>query len=65
MRVGAIGWAQFGYALDGYPMFGSAEVDGAVPTDLDACNGHTGPTAAQPEGEYHYHSSAQFANLPP
>lgn len=56
--------AQFGYGFDGYPMFGSAEIDGSVPTGLDTCNGHVGPTAAHPEGEYHYHSTAAFPNLP-
>jgi hypothetical protein len=56
--------AQFGYAFDGYAMFGSTEADGTVPTDLDACGGHTGPTAAHPEGEYHYHATAAFPNLP-
>jgi YHYH protein len=56
--------AQFGYAFDGYPMFGSGEIDGSAPSRLDSCNGHVGPTAAHPEGEYHYHSTADFPNLP-
>jgi YHYH protein len=56
--------AQFGYAFDGYPMFGSAETDGSAPIGLDDCGGHTGPTAARPEGEYHYHSTTKFPNLP-
>ncbi|RJE79630.1 YHYH protein [Paracoccus sp. JM45] len=55
--------AQFGYAFDGFPMFGSTEADGTAVTGLDECNGHTGPTAI---GEtYHYHSSEDFPNLPP
>ncbi|WP_378943061.1 YHYH protein [Paracoccus sp. R86501] len=55
--------AQFGYAFDGFPMFGSTETDGSPVSELDACNGHTGPTAI---GEtYHYHSSEDFPNLPP
>jgi hypothetical protein len=55
--------AQFGYAFDGFPMFGSTEFDGSPVSELDACNGHTGPTAI---GEtYHYHSSEDFPNLPP
>lgn len=52
--------AQFGYAFDGYAMFGTTEIDGTVPTDLDACNGHIGL-----DGTYHYHATAEFPNLPP
>jgi hypothetical protein len=55
--------AMFGYAFDGFAMFGSTEADGATPTGLDACNGHVGATAL---GEtYHYHASEDFPNLPP
>ncbi|WP_370399249.1 YHYH protein [Sulfitobacter sp. JB4-11] len=54
--------AQFGYALDGFPMFGSLEADGSVPVGLDACGGHIAVTAL---GEtYHYHTSDDFPNLP-
>ncbi|MHA6323685.1 YHYH protein [Roseivivax sp. CAU 1753] len=54
--------AQFGYAFDGFAMFGSLETDGSVPSELDACGGHVGKTAA---GEiYHYHASDDFPNLP-
>ena len=56
--------ALFGYAFDGYAMYGSTELDGSVPDDLDACNGHVGVTARSPEGEYHYHSTDSFPNLP-
>jgi hypothetical protein len=56
--------AQFGYAFDGSAMFVSADADGAVPTDLDACNGHIGPTPTHPAGEYHYHATTDFPNLP-
>ncbi len=56
--------AQFAYAFDGYAMYGSADADGKVPTDLDACNGHVGPTKTNPQGEYHYHATANFPNLP-
>jgi YHYH protein len=56
--------AQFGYAFDGYAMFGTADADGSMPSDLDSCRGHTGPTAAHTEGEYHYHATADFPNLP-
>tara|TARA_R110002096_G_scaffold218059_1_gene406194 strand:- start:501 stop:1070 length:570 start_codon:yes stop_codon:yes gene_type:complete len=54
--------ALFGYAFDGFPMFGSTEADGAVAAGLDACNGHVGMTSA---GEtYHYHATDDFPNLP-
>ncbi|MGJ8595712.1 YHYH protein [Sulfitobacter sp.] len=54
--------ALFGYAFDGFALFGSTEADGTPATDLDACNGHVGLTA---EGEtYHYHATAEFPNLP-
>lgn len=53
---------QFGYAFDGFPMFGSLEADGSVPVGLDTCGGHVGMTAL---GEtYHYHASDDFPNLP-
>ena len=54
--------ALFGYAFDGFAIFGSREADGAQPTGLDQCGGHVGATAA---GEiYHYHASESFPNLP-
>ncbi|MCZ4347077.1 YHYH protein [Devosia neptuniae] len=54
--------ALFGYAFDGFPMYGSAEADGFSPVALDDCNGHVGVTGL---GEtYHYHSSKEFPNLP-
>lgn len=54
--------ALFGYAFDGFAMFGSAEADGTAVTGLDACNGHVGTT---PAGEtYHYHATDEFPNLP-
>ena len=54
--------AQFGYAFDGFPMYGSLEADGSTPVGLDACGGHVGTTT---NGEtYHYHSSKDFPNLP-
>lgn len=56
--------AMFAYAFDGYPIYGSVDSDGKVPTNLDACNGHTGPTREQPGGAYHYHASLRFPNLP-
>ncbi|MGL4610806.1 MAG: YHYH protein [Trueperaceae bacterium] len=54
----------FSYAFDGYPIYGSSELDGHVPTDLDECNGHIGATPDYPEGVYHYHASLEFPNLP-
>lgn len=56
--------AQFAYAFDGYAMYGTADMDGKVPTDLDACHGHIGATARNPKGEYHYHATGNFPNLP-
>lgn len=54
--------AVFGYAFDGFPMFGSLEADGSEPQGLDPCNGHVGETAM---GEtYHYHASKDYPNLP-
>lgn len=32
--------------------------------DLDACNGHTGPTPEFPAGTYHYHATRAFPMLP-
>ena len=46
-----------GYAIDGFPIYGSLETEGTEPTDLDACRGHVGPTADYPDGIYHYHIS--------
>ncbi|GHA47895.1 hypothetical protein GCM10008927_11040 [Amylibacter ulvae] len=56
--------AQFGYAFDGFAMFGSQEMDGATPTGLDECDGHIGVTPNAPDGEYHYHTTLDFPNLP-
>ena len=56
--------AQFGYAFDGFAIYGSAEPDGTVPANLDACNGHVSMTTSGEE-VYHYHASAGFPNLPP
>jgi phosphatidylethanolamine-binding protein (PEBP) family uncharacterized protein len=43
------------YALDGYPIYGLTEPDGASPLGLDAFNGHTTPTLG-----YHYHASTKY-----
>ncbi len=57
--------AIFGFAYDGYPIYGTTESDGEKPKDLDACNGHFGPTVEYPDGVYHYHASDKPHNLPP
>ncbi|MGB1286898.1 MAG: YHYH protein [Aggregatilineales bacterium] len=54
----------FGYAYDGFPMYGSLSQDGTVPEDLDECGGHFGITAEYPDGIYHYHASTEAPNLP-
>ena len=56
--------ALFGFAFDGYPIYGSVDQDGSIPTDLDECSGHMGATADYPDGVYHYHASLEFPNLP-
>ena len=43
------------YALDGYPIYGLTEPDGAVPAKLDGYNGHE--TAGL---GYHYHGSTKY-----
>lgn len=58
------GDALFGYAFDGYPIYGSIDMDGTMPTNLDECSGHTAPTAEYPSGVYHYHAGLEFPNLP-
>lgn len=44
-----------GVLLDGFPVYGPNDVSGELPTDLDDCSGHTGPTPEFSEGIYHYH----------
>jgi hypothetical protein len=53
-------------ALDGRGIYGKWEGNGALPSDLDACNGHFGSVPAFQNGEmsfpsasnvYHYHTS--------
>lgn len=43
------------YALDGYPIFGLTERDGATVKDLDVFNGHK-----DAKGNYHYHSTKTY-----
>ncbi|MZR31951.1 YHYH protein [Sneathiella litorea] len=56
--------AKFGYAFDGYAIYGSTDPDGSTPTDLDACRGHVGVTEEGHEAAYHYHATDEFPNLP-
>lgn len=46
------------YALDGYPIYGLTEPDGASPGRLDVFNGHTARDAT-----YHYHSTKTYPYL--
>jgi hypothetical protein len=47
-----------GVLLDGFPVYGPTDHDGRMPTDLDACNGHTSATAEFTSGIYHYHTTS-------
>lgn len=53
----------FGYAFDGFPIYGSLELDGSLPQDLDDCRGHIGEMTNGEIG-YHYHTGEDFPNLP-
>jgi len=54
----------FGYALDGFGIFGPRGVDGKMVTnaELDACHGHTHPVEwnGSIQNIYHYHVNNQF-----
>ena len=56
--------AQFGYAFDGFAMYGTLNYDGSVPDDLDECGGHVGLTEKGGKPVYHYHATNSFPNLP-
>ena len=56
--------AQFGYAFDGFAMFGALDHDGITPDGLDECSGHIGLTEEGGEPVYHYHAGESFPNLP-
>ncbi len=56
--------ALFGYAFDGFPMYGSKESDGSIPVNLDECGGHIAQTLESEKPSYHYHSPESFPNLP-
>ncbi|MEL7111149.1 MAG: YHYH protein [Pseudomonadota bacterium] len=55
--------ALFGYAFDGFPIYGSLESNGQSPQDLDRCGGHVGEMPNDEIG-YRYHTSLEFPNLP-
>ena len=44
-----------GVLLDGFPVYGTQDANGATPADLDVCHGHVGATSEFPNGLYHYH----------
>jgi len=44
-----------GVLLDGFPVYGTRDPSGDVPSGLDTCNGHVGVVPEFPEGIYHYH----------
>ena len=44
-----------GYALDGFPLYGLAEIDGTAVTGLDEFNGHS-----YKGGPYHYHATKAY-----
>lgn len=44
-----------GVLLDGFPVYGTRDQGGALPSGLDNCNGHVGSTPEFPQGLYHYH----------
>jgi hypothetical protein len=56
--------ALFGYGFDGIPIYGSVDITGIEPKDLDECNGHTGLAGDTGVEQYHYHSTTSFPNLP-
>jgi len=49
--------AQIGIAMDGFPIMPNSMASGAVPADLDQCNGHV-----DADGSYHYHAGDAGSN---
>ena len=45
----------YGYAFDGFPIYGPQGVNGTAPTDLDECNGHRDNIRG-----YHYHMTQSY-----
>ena len=47
-----------GFLLDGFPVYGTEEENGAAPANLDVYHGHAHVTVDYPAGIYHYHFTA-------
>ncbi|RDH42605.1 YHYH protein [Zooshikella ganghwensis] len=57
--------ALIGYAMDGFPIYGSADLFGKEPDNLDQCSGHITSTLHYPWGIYHYHAASNDpVNIP-
>lgn len=52
---GTSGLMPIAFALDGFPVYGSKEPNGANMTSLDTCHGHVGTN-----GVYHYHGTTTY-----
>lgn len=52
--------APIAYALDGFPIYGTAEPDGSAVTGLDDFNGHEGPAGHLGSNGYHYHGTLTY-----
>ena len=50
--------SMIGYALDGYGIFALTDANGAEPTGLDTCRGHSDSTRG-----YHYHVASAGENM--
>ena len=48
-----------GVLLDGFPVYGTRDAGGVIPSGLDTCNGHVGTTPEFSGGIYHYHIVAE------
>jgi hypothetical protein len=46
-----------GWLRDGFPIYGTKDLDGSSPADLDDNGGHSGKTSEYPQGVYHYHAA--------
>ena len=46
-----------GFAADGFPVYGTKNIDGTNVTDLDDYHAEFGPTPDFPDGIYHYHTN--------
>jgi hypothetical protein len=52
----------FGYALDGFGIYGPRDMDGQMITNkkLDKCHGHFGPVKRGGKPIYHYHLNREY-----